>query len=162
MANIYDLKASYLMVQEMIEAGDDSLESVLETIEDEIEAKADGYASIIANLTSDIEGLKAEEKRLKERRTAYEKSIERLKETLYTAMKQTGKTKFKTERFNFSIAKNGGALPIKLNVDVSELPDAFVVIERKVDKKAIANYINETGDCTYAELCERGESLRIK
>ena len=162
MANIYDLKQSYMLVQEAILNGDESLEEILVTINDELEAKADGYASVIANLTSDIEGIKAEEKRLKERRTAYEKSIERLKETLYKAMKETGKTKFKTERFSFNIAKNGGALPVQLLVDVSELPDDLVVIERKADKKAITQYINDTGDCTYALLGERGESLRIK
>ena len=162
MANIYDLKQSYMLVQEAILNGDESLEEILVTINDELESKADGYASVIANLTSDIEGIKAEEKRLKERRTGYEKAIERLKETLFTAMKDTGKTKFKTEKFSFNIAKNGGALPVQLLVDVSELPDDLVVIERKADKKAITSYINDTGDCTYAVLGERGESLRIK
>ena len=162
MANIYDLKSSYMMVQDMILNGDTELDEVLKTIADEFEVKAEGYASIIANLTSDIEGIKAEEKRLKERRTGYEKSIERLKETLYKAMKETGKTKFKTERFSFNIAKNGGAVPLKLLVDVDALPDELVTIERKPNKKAITEYINDTGDLTYAEFGERGESLRIK
>lgn len=162
MANIYDLKDSYLIVQDMILNGDEELEEVLKTISDEIEVKADGYASIIANLTSDIEGIKAEEKRLKERRQSFEASIVKLKETLFNAMKETGKTKFKTNLFSFNIAKNGGAKPIVMKVDVSELPDNLVIIKEEPDKKAIAKYIEDTGDLTYAEFGERGESLRIK
>ena len=162
MANIYDLKDSYLIVQDMILNGDEELEEVLKTISDEIEVKADGYASIIANLTSDIEGIKAEEKRLKERRQSFEASIVKLKETLFNAMKETGKTKFKTNLFSFNIAKNGGAKPIIMKVDVSKLPDDLVIIKEEPDKKAIAKYIEETGDLTYAEFGERGESLRIK
>ena len=161
MANIYDLQAAYLNIQESILNGDD-LSGILETLDAAIEEKADGYASIIANLTSDIEGIKAEEKRLKERRQNYEASIERLKENLFACMKSTGKTKFKTEKFSFAISKNGGALPLILKVDISQLPDDLVIIEEKADKKAIAKYIEETGDLTFAEFGERGESLRIK
>lgn len=161
MASIYELKAAYLSVQDAIENGDD-IEGILATLNDAIEEKADAYASIIANLTSDIEGLKAEEKRLKDRRQSLEASIERLKDNLFNTMKETGKTKFKTEKFSFSISKNGGALPIIMKCDVSELPDNLVIIEEKPDKKAIAKYIEETGDCTWFEFGERGESLRIK
>lgn len=162
MANIYDLKDSYLMIQDMILNGDEELEEVLKTISDEIEVKADGYASIIANLTSDIEGIKAEEKRLAERRKHLEANVFALKETLFNAMKETGKTKFKTNLFSFNIAKNGGTKPIVMKVDVSELPDDLVIIKEEPDKKAIAKYIEATGDLTYAEFGERGESLRIK
>lgn len=161
MASIYELKAAYLSVQDAIENGDD-IEGILATLNDAIEEKADAYASIIANLTSDIEGLKAEIKRLINRRQSLEDSIERLKENLFNTMKETGKTKFKTEKFSFSISKNGGALPIIMKCDVSELPDNLVIIEEKPDKKAIAKYIEETGDCTWFEFGERGESLRIK
>lgn len=161
MANIYDLTASYKSIQDAIQIGDD-LTSILETLDSAIEEKADGYASIIANLTSDIEGIKAEEKRLKERRQSYEASIVRLKENLFNCMKETGKTKFKTNLFSFSIAKNGGAAPLVLKVPTHELPDHLVLIKEEPDKKAIAAYIEETGDVTFAEFGERGESLRIK
>lgn len=161
MANIYELTTAYKTVQEAIENGDD-LTPILETLNEAIEEKADGYASIIANLTSDIEGIKAEEKRLAERRKSFEASIQRLKDNLFTCMKETKKEKFKTERFSFSIGKNGGALPLIMNVDDSDLPDDLVVITKKADKKAIAKYIEETGDVTYATFGERGESLRIK
>lgn len=161
MANIYELSAVYQAVQDAIENGEE-LEHVLAALDDEIEAKADAYASIIANITSDIEGIKLEEDRLKKRRQGLENRISSLKENLFNCMKETGKTKFKTERFSFNIAKNGGAVPVLLDVDVSELPDYLVIIKREADKKAIAKYIEETGDITYARLGERGESLRIK
>lgn len=161
MATIYELKESYMVIQQAIEAGED-LEPILETLDAAIEEKADGYASIIANLTSDIEGLKAEEKRLNERRKSYEKSIERLKANLFDCMNTTGKTKFKTNLFSFAIQKNGGTPPLIMKVDTSELPDNLVIIEEKPDKKAIIEYIKKTGDVTFAEIGESGYSLRIK
>lgn len=159
--NLYELKESYLNVQDAIENGLD-LDEVLQTLDDEIETKADNYAKIIQNMTADVEAIKNEEKRLKEKRQACEKGIKRLKENLQNAMIETGKRKFKTDLFSFSIAKNGGALPVIVDVDVSELPDDLVIITEKPDTKAITKYINDTGDLSYAHFGERGESLRIK
>lgn len=163
MANIYELKNVYLNLQEHIKLADDeAFESILETIDDEIENKAEAYACIIKNTESDIEGIKAEEQRLKEMRKGYEARIKRLKDTLFNCMKETGKTKFKTKLFNFSIQKNGGALPVMVDVDTSKLKDEFVIVTEKPDLNAIAKYIEETGDVSFAHLGERGESLRIK
>ena len=164
MSNIYDLTGVYVDLQnQLLENPDDEVISgILETIDDEVEKKADGYAGIIANLTSDVEGIKAEEKRLKERRQALESNIDRLKENLFNTMKVTGKTKFKTNLFSFNIQKNGGAAPVVVTVDTSKLPDDLVIITEKPDLKALAKYIEETGDVSYGYIGERGESLRIK
>ena len=77
-------------------------------------------------------------------------------------MKETGKTKFKTKLFSFTIAKNGGALPVIVNVPTEKLDDEFVVVTEQPDLKAIAEYIKKTGDVSFAKFGERGESLRIK
>lgn len=159
--NLYELTAAYQNIQEMIENGED-YEGVLETIGDEIEIKADGYAKVIRNMEGNLEAIKAEQKRLADKKKALEDGIERLKTNLFNSMKTTGKTKFKTELFAFSIQKNGGADPVIVDVPTEKLPDDLVQIVEKPDLKAIAAYIKETGDITYAHFGERGESLRIK
>lgn len=158
--NLYDLTNAYLRIQELIEQGED-YEGILETIEDELEIKADGYARIIRNMEAEVKALKEEEKRLSEKRKQRENAIEHLKQNLFNSMKATGKTKFKTDLFNFSIQKNGGALPVIVDVSTDELPDNLVIIEEKPNLKAIAKLLEE-GQIPYAHFGERGESLRIK
>lgn len=159
--NLYELKNTYQQLQDLIEAGE-PLDGVLTTINDELEAKADGYARVIRNMEGDVEAFKTEEKRLAEKRKSLENAIERLKGNLFEAMKETGKTKFKTELFSFAIQRNGGADPVIVDVPTEKLPDDLVIIQEKPDLKKIADYIKETGDISYAHFGERGESLRIK
>ena len=159
--NLYELTAVYQRLQDQIESGED-YEGILAVIGDEIEAKADGYARVIRNMEAEAKALKDEEKRLAEKRKLREAAIERLKQNLFESMKATGKEKFKTDLFTFSIQKNGGALPVIVDVDTEYLPDDLVQITEKPDLKAIATYIEQTGDLTYAHFGERGESLRIK
>lgn len=159
--NLYELTAVYQRLQNEIEAGED-LEGILEVIDDELEAKADGYARVIRNMEAEAEAFKTEEKRFNEKRKRLEAGIERLKVNLQESMVATGKKKFKTELFSFAIQKNGGADPVIVDVPTEKLPDDLVQITEKPDLKAIAAYIKETGDISYAHFGERGESLRIK
>lgn len=159
--NLYELTATYQRLQNQIEAGED-YDGILAVIGDELESKADGYARVMRNMEAQAVAFKEEEKRIAEKRKRLESGVERLKQNLFDSMKATGKTKFKTELFSFSIQKNGGADPVIVDVPTDDLPDDLVQITEKPDLKAIAEYIKETGDLTYAHFGERGESLRIK
>lgn len=159
--NLYELTAVYKRLQDQLENGDD-VEGIIAVIGDELETKADGYARVIRNLESQIKAFKDEEKRIAENRKKLETGVERLKSNLFDSMKVTGKEKFKTDLFSFAIQKNGGALPVIVDVSTDDLPDDLVQITEKPDLKAIAKYIEDTGDLTYAHFGERGESLRIK
>lgn len=159
--NLYELTAVYKRLQDQIEAGED-VEGILAVIGDELEAKADGYARVIRNMEAQAAMFKEEEKRLSEQRKRLENGAEKLKQNLFESMKETGKEKFKTDLFTFAIQKNGGALPVVVDVKTDDLPDDLVQITEKPDLKAIAKYIEDTGDLTYAHFGERGESLRIK
>lgn len=164
MATMYELTSKYLALLEMAddpETDADALADTLETIEGEIEDKADNVQKILLELDGHAEIIKAEEKRLKERRERLERSAESLKARLKNMMKATGKTKFNTALFSFNIQKNGGSAAVILDVDVDDLPDDLVMIERKPDTKAIQALL-KMGDSKYAHFGERGESLRIK
>jgi mitochondrial fission protein ELM1 len=163
--NIYELTADFLRLQEMIEDPDvesDEIQAVMDELNDQLEKKADGYAKMIRNLEGNLAAVKTEQQKLNEKKNLLEAGIKRLKEDLQTAMIATGKRKFKTDLFSFNIQKNGGADPVIVDVATDELPDDLVIISEKPDLKAIAAYIKETGDITFAHFGERGESLRIK
>jgi len=163
--NIYELTGQWIELQEMLESGDydeQTIADTLEGLEGEIEAKADGYARIIRNMESDIEAFKKEAERLTEKKRRLENSVKRLKENLQMAMTLTGKTKFKTELFSFGIQKNGGALPVIIDIEEADLPQELKVVTERPDLKAIAEYIEANPDSGIAHFGERGESLRIR
>ena len=165
MSSLYELTDKYVILQGLLESGelsDEELSERLKGLSEEIEIKADNYAKIIRNLETNLEGIKAEQKRLADRKSTFESGIKKLKDNLQESMIATGKTKFKTDLFSFNIQKNGGTLPVIVDVDCSELPNELVQVIEKPDLKAIEKYIKETGDITYAHFGERGESLRIK
>ena len=165
MSTLYELKGEYLQLLQLLEDPEVEDQIVLDTLEGidfELEVKAENYAKIIKELEGNVEVIKAEKKRLSDKQSKLEENIKRLKENLQAAMVETGKTKFKTELFSFSIQKNGGALPVIVDVEVADLPDDLVQITEKPDLKAIAKFLEKNPDSELAHFGERGESLRIK
>ena len=165
MASLYELTQEWLQLQDMLEdpdIPDDAIQDTLEALEGAIEWKADGYAKVIRNMEASITAIKAEKDWLTKKQNRLEASIGRLKERLQEAMITTGKRKIKTDLFTFAIQKNGGKLPVVLDVDVADLPDDFVIITEKADLKAIGEYLETHPDCVMAHFGERGESLRIR
>lgn len=165
MASLYELQGEYLQLLNMLEDPEVEEQIVLDTLEGidyELEIKAENYAKIIKELEGTVEVIKTEQKRLSDKKSKLEANVKRLKDNLQEAMTATGKTKFKTDLFSFSIQKNGGALPVIVDVDTAELPDELVQITEKPDLKAIAKFLEEHPESKLAHYGERGESLRIK
>lgn len=77
-------------------------------------------------------------------------------------MRAIGKTKFKTALFSFGIQKNGGLQPISVKVEPEELPERFQRVEVKVNNDAIRKALLNGEKLDFAQLEERGESLRIR
>lgn len=161
MANLYELTGEWIQLMDKLEAGED-VELEFNETDEAFEEKAEKYAMMIRNLESDYEAFEKEEKRYKEKKNICKKGIEKLKNNLESAMIITGKRKFKKGVFSFSIQKNGGKLPVIVDVPTEELEDEFVIVTEKPDLTAIEKYINETGDITFAHFGSRGEGLRIK
>ena len=163
--NLYELTSNYLYLQQLIEDPEIDAQVIadtMEAIEGSIEEKADGYAKVIRNMEASISAIKAEQERLAARKNLLELGIKRLKANLEASMIATGKRKFKTDLFSFSIQKNGGKAPVILDVPVEELPDDYVVITEKPDLTAIGTYLETHSDCEFAHFGDRGEGLRIK
>jgi hypothetical protein len=166
MSSLYDLRMDYQILLEQLydsEVPEDILLDTLDSIEAVIEEKADSYAKILRQFDADIENIKAEENRLKQRRISLEGRKDFLKSNLFTAMKAVGLTKIKTPLFTVNIQKNGGKRALVLDVPVEELPDCFRKIEYKADTEALRQWLDGAEDnCPFCHLEEQGESLRIR
>lgn len=163
MGRLYDLKENYKQVANMLYEEDIDEQCVLDTlesIEGEIEDKADNYAIIIKELLGDAEICKQEKIRLENRQKSFENRANLLKSKLEEVMRETGKTKFKTARFSFGIQKNGGLAPLWITEDINIIPEPF--IKKEPDNTKIRQALEEGKELVFAHYEERGESLRIR
>jgi len=162
MPTMYDLTADYMAVYEMASDPDTDPQAIADTLEaigEEIEIKAENSAKVLKELEGDVVKLKAEIERLDARRKSIENNIKSIKSRIYDAMKLTGKEKFKTALFSFSIGKN----PVKLIIDdEKKIPKKYFVPQPpKLDAAKLKEDLKAGAVRKYAHL-EQGESLRIK
>lgn len=156
--NLYELSVAFQEVQNM-ELDPEVMKDTLDSIEDAIENKAENMAKLIRNLESDVTAYKEEEDRLKTKRQATENKVKWLKTYLEDNMKLTGKTKFKSGMFNFSIQKN----PASVNItDEKIIPEEFLIQQPpKVDKTSLKEVLKNGVEVPGAEL-KQTEGLRIR
>lgn len=162
MATMYELTADYTAVLNMALDPDVPPEAIADTLEaigGEIEIKAENSAVIIQELNAEAAKIKTEIERLTERKKQFENNAATIKDRIYNAMKLTGKEKFKTTLFSFSIGKN----PAKLVIDdETKIPKKYLIPQpAKIDNAAIKEFLKGGASCKYAHL-EQGESLKIK
>jgi chromosome segregation ATPase len=163
--HLYELTESYRKVQTYLEQIDEEGEAaqqgleLLEQLEDNIEAKLCGIARVVKNLTADAEAIKAEEKRLSERRRATENNVQRLKEYAQRQMQMAQMQKAKDELFTLSIQKNPPSVRI---TDESTIPAPYRIPQPdKIDKRALLDELKAGAEIEGAEL-EQTEGLRIR
>lgn len=161
MTTLYEITDNLKLIQSLIEEGADE-EVFAEAIaknEMDLADKLEGYAMVMKNIESDIDGLKTEEKRLADRRKPMESKIAYMKKAMQDAMSSTNEKKIKGEKFTFTIQKNPPSLNL---VDESLIPkEFFVEVAPSIDKKAIMEHL-KAGSHVPGTQISQGESLRIR
>lgn len=164
MSTLYELTGEYLYLMELMEDPDVDPQMVLDTLEsvgDELETKADGYATIRLEFDSEIEKLGKEIDRLTKRKQTIENNRKRLTDALMNAMIAMDKKKIKTDRFSFTVKKSSPVLVID---DPDRIPDEYHIPQPdKIDKASIKKMLKNEADqrCEYAYLVQN-DSLLIK
>jgi len=159
MATLYELTSEWLQVYEMVgEVDQEVIDDTLESIEGEIEDKAEGYGRVIAQLNADADALAAEIRRLQAKKKAAENAVDRMKHRLQESMDAIGTKTIQTRLFKFRIQKN----PPKVVIDHPEaVPEVYLIPQDpKVDTKGISEALKRGDTIAWAHL-EQGESLRI-
>ena len=162
MKNLYELTNDWNTVANMLYDEDVDEKMVLDTlesIEGDIEDKANGYAKIIKELEAKAKARKEEAKRLSDSSKTFENKVKFLKQNLFNTMKETGKTKFTTDLFSFNIAKNGGKQALTID---GEVPEEYTKTVIENDTEKIRQALENGENLPFAHLEPRGESLRIR
>lgn len=174
MASLYELTTDYMQLQDMLsdpDIDDQVILDTMESIEGELEDKADNYAKMIRNLTAEMDAFKKEYELFRAKYKARENSIKRLKNNLQASMEATGRKKFKTSLFSYNIAKNPKSLKMDIDVenpeDLKMVPEDFLIPQLpKVNTAALKDALLKEAEDLWGieKIChlEQGESLRIK
>ena len=130
----------------------------LEQLQLDRKTKIDNIAVYVKNLEAEAVAIRAEEKRLKERREAKERKAERLKNYIKTSMMLQGETKFESARVSMSLRNSKAVV-----VDESKLESVYFTskIVQSVDKKAIREAL-EAGILVEGAMLEERKNLQIK
>jgi hypothetical protein len=157
---LYELTNNYRQLLEMAEEMDpQTLQDTLEAIQESIEDKAENTAKLIRSIEVDIEVIKAEEKRLAERRKALETKVTHIKEYLQNQMEAAGLTKVKRPTLTISIQANPPSVTV---LDESLIPSAYIIPQPpKVSKKDILAALKQ-GEFIPGVEINQGKGLRIK
>lgn len=162
---LYEITEDFRRLYEMADECDLTPEDIADTLESlqyELEEKADGYAMVMRQLEGDIALLKAEIDRLSGRKKTVENNIKRMKQGLETAMKAANKPKIKTKLFSFGIQKNPPSVVMDEQY-IENIPDEYLIPqEPKIDKKKIKEDLKAGVNLEGLAHLEQTEGLRIR
>lgn len=164
---LYELTNDYLALLDAIdndEIPEEAIADTLEAITASIEDKADSIACMLKNLDAECEAIKAEEKRLAERRKAKEKAHERIKQYLSETLQRAGLTKIETARNKITFRKSE---TVEVDEDVfiewaqKHRDDLLKYSKPTADKTAIKRVLKDGIEIEGAEL-RINQNIQIK
>lgn len=157
---LYDLTSDYAQLLDMAEQLDqDTFKDTLESIQESIEDKVENTAKLIKSIEADVTAIKAEEKRLKERRQALETKVDSIKGYLKEQLEKTGIDKVKRPTITVSIQNNPPKAEI---VDEKTIPLTYKIPQpAKLNKKAILEAM-KNGEKVPGAVLVQERGLRIK
>lgn len=162
MASLYELTSDLRELQDIdfADAEESNIEVIKDIIKSQIENKGTGIIAIIRNEESDIEGIKAEIKRLQDLKKSKENKIENLKKYTKECLEDADIKKVSTSLGNMTVRKNPASVDV---LDESLIPSEYKreVVEVKVDKKAILADLKE-GVVVEGAALKISTSLMIK
>ena len=157
-----EIDAMIYNVQQLIQDGADQeqIEMLLDAksmLEMERGTKLEGYAMVVKNLESDVNGIDSEIKRLTERKRFMQNNISNLRQRMTETLKTVEGNRLETNRFMLSFRKST-AVQIE---DETLIPPQFIKTETKVVKTDLAKVLKEGAQIPGASLVEN-QSLQIK
>ena len=164
-SRMYELTGAWLQAvdaYDMAEDADERAEALeaLESIEADMADKADAIARIVRNYKAEVEGLKAEEKRLALKRRSRENAIERLQRVMLDAMQATGAEKVQTSIGKWSVQANPWSCEV---MDVASVPEEWhIKVDDKIDQRGLLEHFKMTGEMVDGVEYRQTTGLRFR
>ncbi|EHL2528031.1 siphovirus Gp157 family protein [Listeria monocytogenes] len=159
MSTLYSIQGKYQQLLNLAEQLDpELLKDTLESIDDELETKAENVAFVIKELEGQSLILEKETKRLAERKNTINNNVKRLKQSLFDAMITANKQKIKTNLFTLDIRKNPPSLIVE---DESKLLNYLIEQPKKLDKTKLGDDLKKGIEVPGAKIIQT-ERLKIR
>jgi len=127
--SLFEIESQYkLLADTLIEAGGeltDGMETALQINKTDLETKARSYGYVVLDLESEVEQIEAQIKRLSAMKSARNKTIDRLKETVSNAMQLFEISEVKTATLKLNFRKSES-----VEIDNLDLLDATYKVEK--------------------------------
>ena len=163
--HLYEISKQYNEIQTLADSDDESMilavKDTLEAIGGEFEEKAKAVVSVALNITSDIEAIDAQIKRLQEKKKTIQSKDEWLRNYLKQNMQATGINKITCPLFSITLSAPASVVAID---DESALPDDYVKVKTDVspDKVKIARDLKAGISVPGASLVDGERRLTIR
>ncbi|EAC5051979.1 siphovirus Gp157 family protein [Listeria monocytogenes] len=159
MSTLYSIQGKYQQLLNLAEQLDpELLKDTLESIDDELETKAENVAFVIKELEGQSLILDKETKRLAERKNIINNNVKRLKQSLFDAMITAKKQKIKTNLFTLDIRKNPPSVIVE---DESKLLNYLIEEPKKLDKTKLGDDLKKGIEVPGAKIVQT-ERLQIR
>ncbi|EGP8670339.1 siphovirus Gp157 family protein [Listeria monocytogenes] len=159
MTTLYSIQDKYQQLLNLAEQLDpELLKDTLESIDDELETKAENVAFVIKELEGQSLILEKETKRLAERKNTINNNVKRLKQSLFDAMITANKQKIKKNLFTLDIRKNPPSLIVE---DESKLLNYLIEQPKKLDKTKLGDDLKKGIEVPGAKIIQT-ERLQIR
>lgn len=158
---LYELTQDFKNLEDLLdnsEMDNAEIEKALNEVAGKFVDKAENICKVRAMILSDVEGIKAEEKRLKDLRKQKENAIKNLESYLEANMRSLDQKKVEGGLFTLAIRKNPASVVID---DLEVVPSEFKVIKEEPNKTSIKEAL-KNGQIVEGCRLEQKESLRIK
>lgn len=165
MASLYELTGDAIKLRDLLLEGDIDPEMIRDAIlnnQEEVALKLENYAKVMKDIESDINGIKAEEKRLAERRKTLENNIKNMKSAMQEALIQSGQPKVKGQLFTFAMQKNPPSVVMDVNY-IEDVPEKYLKqAEPTIDRALLLEDLKAGVDLDGVAHIEQTESMRIR
>lgn len=136
MNTLYEIKDDVLTLMEMMEEDPDNevIQDTLEALKGELSVKAESYCKVISEFKAREEALERAINDMESKKEMVKNNIERLKDALFSAMKETGEEKIRGDIFYLYIKNNA----VSLDEVPEKLPEKYLIPQKpKVDRKTL-------------------------
>ena len=126
MSKLYEIANQYLALSELADDPDFPVEAIadtLESIEGELEVKAEALLQVVTNLEGDTGKIDVEIKRLQARKQVIQNRADSLREYLRQNMIRTGIEKISCPLFSITLAKGR---PMVIVDDLALVPERYI------------------------------------
>ena len=159
MSSMFELTGDFIDLYE----SEDLDEKKLEQTAVAIKRKAEGAAMFLKSLESDSKQISTTIMELQAKKKTIDNKFVSFKDYVKFNLEKMDIKRLEAGIFTFTINRNGGKLPVLINLPPEKIDKRYQIINIDIDKEAILADFEETGVMPNGiEIGKRGTHLRIK